>query len=267
MNSVKNRPLSDLLEVIEKLRHPKEGCPWDLEQTSKSLIPYIIEEAYELVEVLEAEDTEKVCDELGDLLLQIVFQAQIAKEQGFFDIEKVISKAVNKMIRRHPHIFGNKKKTSDVKEQKTTWESIKKQERVENGEDSSPFKKENRLLPAINQAMKLQNTASSLGLDFKDVDSITSKILEELTEIKEAIDKKYGDGIKGEIGDLLFSTINLARFLKLDPETCIRQSNEKFSKRCIEYFKKRDKFEKEHNTMKGFSRDDTWKTIKFKENN
>ena len=257
MNSDHKQTLSDLLDIMEKLRDPKQGCRWDLQQTSRSLIPYIIEESYELVEVLDIGDTEKTCDELGDLLLQIVFQAQIAKEEKSFDMEKIIGKAIDKMIRRHPHIFGSEKKTKTVAEQKLTWEKIKEKERLNKGEDPSPFKSINKFLPAVNQALKLQNTASSLGFDFNDAETILTETLEKFSETEKAIQKKNENEMKNEIGDLFFLIINLSRILKIDPELCIRDANKKFSERCTEYFQSRDLFKSENDSTKHFSNDFT----------
>ena len=262
----KKRPLSDLLEVMEKLRDPKDGCQWDLEQSSASLTPYIIEEAYELVEALGKGDPEQTCDELGDLLLQIVFQAQIAKEEGLFDMERIISKATDKMIRRHPHIFGSQKEKKTSNEQKVSWEKIKEKERLDRGQESSPFVISNKSLPAINEARKLQNTASSLGLDFKELDAPISSILEDLKKFKEAVKKRSENKIKSGLGELLFSLINLSRKLELDPELSLRDANEKFSNQCLEYFKMKKDFEQKNTSREGCSPISTWESIKAKEN-
>ena len=261
----KKRPLSDLLEIMKKLRDPKEGCQWDLEQTSKSLIPYIIEESYELAEALGKGDSEQISDELGDLLLQIVFQAQIAKEKGLFDMDRIIDKAAEKMIRRHPHIFGVQKGKKTIEEQKISWEKIKKQERLDKGEEPSPFMGTDTSLPPLNRARKLQNTASSLGLDFNDLSSIITATLENLLEFEKTIKSGHEKKIKHGIGELLFSMINLARKLDLDPELCIREVNTIFSRQCIEYFRIRDDFEKKNGTTKEFSPSLAWESIKVKE--
>ena len=261
----KKTSLNELLDVIEKLRDPIDGCQWDIQQTSKSLSPFIIEEAFELIDALQSSNVKEICDELGDLLLQIVFQAQIAKEEKHFDMEQVITSARDKMIRRHPHIFSPNGEQKTIEEQKLSWEKIKAQERLENGESTSPFKKMNSSLPAVNQAVKLQNTASSLGLDFKDLNSVIHKIEEELLEVKEVINKEDKKEINSEVGDLFFSLINLARKLNIDPEVCIRGANKKFAKRCVEYYKMRESFEKETGSIKEFSSNLTWNTIKEKE--
>ena len=257
--------LHELLDVIEKLRDPIHGCQWDIQQTSKSLSPFIIEEAFELIEALESSNVNEICDELGDLLLQIVFQAQIAKEENHFDMEQVITNARDKMVRRHPHIFRPNEEQKTVEEQKLSWEKIKAQERLEKGENLSPFEKMNSSLPAVTQAVKLQSTASSLGLDFKDLKSVIDKIEEELLEVKEAINGKDKKEINSEIGDLFFSLINLSRKLNIDPELCIRGANKKFAKRCVQYYKMRETFEKETGSIRDFSPNLIWKTIKEKE--
>ena len=146
----KKLSLQKLIDVIEKLRDPVDGCQWDVQQTSKSLSPYIIEEAYELIEALESSYVDQICDELGDVLLQVVFQVQIAKEKNHFDMEQVINKAIDKMIRRHPHIFSSNGKQKTIEEQRLSWEKIKAKERLKKGESTSPFLKINSLLPAVN---------------------------------------------------------------------------------------------------------------------
>ena len=214
---------------------------------------------------MESSNVNEICDELGDLLLQIVFQAQIAKEENHFDMEQVISNARDKMIRRHPHLFNFDGEQKTIEEQKLNWEKIKAQERLEKGESTSPFEKMNSSLPAVTQAVKLQSTASSLGLDFKDLTSVINKIEEELLEVKEAISSEDKKEINNEVGDLFFSLINLARKLNIDSELCIRGANKKFAKRCVEYYKMRESFEKETGSIKDFSPNLTWRTIKEKE--
>ena len=261
----KKLSLQKLIDVIEKLRDPVDGCQWDVQQTSKSLSPYIIEEAYELIEALESSDVDQICDELGDVLLQVVFQVQIAKEKNHFDMEQVINKAIDKMIRRHPHIFSSNGKQKTIEEQRLSWEKIKAKERLKKGESTSPFLKINSLLPAVNQAVKLQSTAGALGLDFKDLESIMAKIEEEIGETKEVLKGESEEKINNEVGDLFFSVINLARRLNIDPELCIRGANKKFANRCAEYYKIREKFERKTGSIENFSPKQAWKAIKEKE--
>ena len=235
--------LNELQKIIKKLRDPIEGCEWDINQTSKTLSPQIIEEAYELVEAIEGEKKENIIDELGDLLLQIIFQCQIANEQMSFKFEDIVDNASKKMIRRHPHIFSAKKEKRTIEEQKLYWEKIKKKERQEKGEKTSPFSKFNKFQPSIIQAVKMQKTASTLGLDFSNIHDVILKIEEEFVEVKEAL--KIGNNIeqKNEIGDLLFSIINLSRYLDFDPEQCIYKANKKFSSRCEIFFKIKENLE------------------------
>ncbi len=233
--------LDDLLNIINHLRDPKLGCEWDIKQTAKTLSPHIIEEAYELVEALESEKKENIVDELGDLLLQIIFQCQIANENNFFKFKDVVNMAAKKMIRRHPHIFGEQKEKRSVEEQKKFWEEIKTKERKEKGEKDSTFSKFNKFKPPINQAIKLQKTASSLGMDFSNINEVILKIEEEIREVKEALKKNKYKEKKEEIGDLFFSIINLTRLLNFDPELCIYEANKKFAKRCEVYFSLKEK--------------------------
>ena len=228
--------LNDLLNIINHLRDPKRGCEWDIKQTAKTLSSHIIEEAYELVEAIESENNENIIDELGDLLLQVIFQSQIANEKNQFNFEDVIDKASKKMIRRHPHIFGENKEKRSINEQKKFWEEIKRNERTEKGEEASPFAKFNKFKPAINQAIKLQKTASTLGLDFSNIKQVVFKIEEETKEVKEALKNTIINEKKEEIGDLFFSLINLTRLLNFDPEQCIHKANKKFAKRSEVYF-------------------------------
>ena len=232
----KKDSLNDLIDIVKHLRDPQKGCEWDIKQTAKSLNTHIIEEAYELVEAIDAENIENIKDELGDLLLQIIFQCQIANEKNDFKFEDIVDKASKKMIRRHPHIFGPQKEKRSIKKQKIFWEEIKKIERKEKGENTSPFSQFSKFQPPIYQAVKLQKIASTLGLDFSNVEEVLMKIQEETCEVKEALQVEKSQKKKEEIGDLFFSLINLTRLLNLDPEKCIHESNKKFAQRCEVYF-------------------------------
>ena len=233
--------LDDLLNIINHLRNPKHGCEWDIKQTAKTLSPHIIEEAYELVEALESESTDNIIDELGDVLLQVIFQCQIATENKLFKFRDVVDKAAKKMIRRHPHIFGEQKEKRSIEEQKKFWEEIKTKERKEKGEKNSTFTKFNKFKPPINQAIKLQKTASSLGMDFSNTSEVILKIEEETREVKNTLKNNNYKEKKEEIGDLFFSVINLTRLLNFDPEICIYEANKKFAKRCEIYFSLKEK--------------------------
>ena len=204
----KKSSLNDLIDIVRHLRDPQKGCEWDIKQTAKSLNTHIIEEAYELVEAIDAENIENIKDELGDLLLQIIFQCQIANEKNDFKFEDIVDKASKKMIRRHPHIFGPEKEKRSIKKQKIFWEEIKKIERKEKGENTSPFSQFSKFQPPIYQAVKLQKIASTLGLDFSNVEEVLMKIQEETCEVKEALQVEKSQKKKEEIGDL-FIRFNL----------------------------------------------------------
>ncbi|TDX51258.1 nucleoside triphosphate pyrophosphohydrolase [Orenia marismortui] len=219
-----------LLEIMEILRS-SDGCPWDLEQNHHSLKKHLIEESYEVIERIEKEDFFGLANELGDVLLQIVFHAQIAKEDGTFNIYDVISEVIEKMLRRHPHIFAQVEVENST-EVLENWEAIKKKEKMKQGEtresilDDVPIQ-----LPALIQAQKIQNKASKVGFDWPEVDGAITKVNEEIEELLESIEKGNLDGIKEEFGDLIFSLVNVARFLNIDSEECLRNTINKFKSR------------------------------------
>ena len=215
----------DLIDIIERLRAP-DGCPWDKEQTHESLLPYFLEEAYELIESVELNDWETLKEELGDVLLHILLQAQIAKESNKFDIMDSIKGINVKLIKRHPHVFGNQKKNNSVQTKKD-WEIQKHTEkRRESRLDGVPNK-----LPALVRAQRLQEKASYAGFDWDKIDGAWEKLDEELNELKQA--QKLGriENIKEEIGDVLFSVVNLSRFFNVAAEDMLRKANRKFIKR------------------------------------
>ncbi len=249
MKPTKN--LSTLIEIMSALRDPKTGCPWDLEQDFSSIRHYTIEEAYEVADAIEREDYVDLRDELGDLLLQPIFHAQLASEQGLFDIEDVILSINEKLIRRHPHVFGDIK-ANNPKSAKESWDNIKKLEREIKAKDkkrlgiieknASLLDDVPKPLPALVRAEKLAKRAASVGFDWEDWQTTFEKCEEELGEIKEAIlDKKPHKEIEEEIGDALLALANLARKLDIDAEAALRNANQKFcrrfayvEKRCIE---------------------------------
>ena len=230
--------ISDLRYLMERLRDPEIGCPWDLKQTYNSLIGHTLEEAYEVVDTIDRNDFEHLSEELGDLLFQIIFYSQIGTEEGHFDFDDVISGVTEKLIRRHPHVFpdgaldSSNLKVGDLSSDSVNseWEAIKKQERLEKGIyrglDDIPI-----ALPALNRALKLQKRAAQTGFDWPSVDSVLSKVDEEFSELKVEIDLANTQGIEDELGDLLFTCVNLSRHLKVDPETALRGSNAKFKRR------------------------------------
>lgn len=227
-----SRDVSRLIEIMAALRTPRTGCPWDLEQTYETIAPYTLEEAYEVADAIARGDLEHLKDELGDLLLQVVFHARMAEEEGRFGFGDVVEAITTKMIRRHPHVFaGADGKTADAV--KGMWEEIKAKEKADRGEASPkgalagvPLG-----LPALTRALKLQSKASQVGFDWNDPRAVLAKIREEADEIEAALDDADQAHAATEVGDLLFAVVNLARHLKADPEGILRGTNLKFERR------------------------------------
>jgi MazG family protein len=222
-----------LLEIMAQLRHPETGCPWDLQQDFASLIPYTIEEAYEVAEAAERGDVDDLREELGDLLLQVVFHSRIAEERGDFDFEAVADAIASKLVRRHPHVFGDRAFTTD-EERHRFWEDSKRIERQEKGKTEPAESVLGQIpldLPALMTAQKLQKRAARHGFDWPDIEPVFDKLHEELDELKAAC--KAGDepNIREELGDLLFVIANIARHLEVDAEACLRAGNAKFTRR------------------------------------
>ncbi|MDO4988385.1 MAG: nucleoside triphosphate pyrophosphohydrolase [Synergistes sp.] len=220
--------------VMRRLREPG-GCPWDREQDYMSLRRYIIEEAYELIQAIEAHDTANMCEECGDLLLQIVFVSRIAEELGEFDICDVLDGFSNKMIRRHPHVFGDTS-VKDSDEVLVNWEKIKKEERREKDTDSSFMAGIPRGMPALLRAYRIQERAAKPGFDWEKGDSapVFAKVEEELREVRDAAASDDKGAVAEEVGDLIFAAVNLARHLGVDPEIAAHSACEKFSRRFRE---------------------------------
>ena len=231
-----SRDIVRLLDIMAELRHPETGCSWDLAQNLASLVPYTIEEAYEVADAVQRGDREDLRDELGDLLLQVVFQARIAEEEGSFDFGGVVEAITSKLIRRHPHIFGERRDLTPA-EVKTIWSKIKAEEkaarrvRAEHGGRAGPglLAAVDAGIPALPRAVKLQAKASEVGFDWNDPRAVIAKIREECEEIEAVLDDH--DALAGEIGDLLFAVTNLARHARVDPETALRTANRKFERR------------------------------------
>jgi len=224
-----------LIQVVAKLRDPDAGCPWDLEQTAQSLCRFILEEAYETVAAIESKDAAAIKDELGDLLFQVVLQSQIASESGQFSFDQVAQAVAEKLIRRHPHVFGGER-ISDAKQQSQRWEQLKQQERQRSGAQPAPNQASildglSGTLPAMTQAIKLQQRAASVGFDWKSITPIFDKVAEELEETRVEVVAQNADAVEDEIGDLFFAVTNLARHAGVDPETSLRRSNRKFMQR------------------------------------
>jgi len=229
------RAIDRLLEVMARLRDPDGGCPWDLEQDFASIAPYTIEEAYEVADAIARDDMGDLQDELGDLLLQVAYHAQIAKEAGHFDFETVAGAIAAKMIRRHPHVFGEIRVESAAA-QSHVWEETKAHERRqkagERADAPSLLDDVPVALPALTRAVKLQRRAARVGFDWPDLVPVLDKIDEELAELRLELDVQGGaDRIGDEVGDLLFAIVNLARHLNIDPEQALRGTNRKFERR------------------------------------
>jgi MazG family protein len=229
-----------LVAVMARLRSPG-GCPWDREQTHATLRTYLIEEAYEVLDALDSTDDVKFAEELGDLLLQVLFHAQIANEEGRFEIDDVIREIYEKMIRRHPHVFGEKR-AKDAAEVLRNWEIIKQEERrnksgqsLTEPEPVSVLDGVPRTLPALLEGLQLTRKAARIGFDWHNVDGIFDKLAEEAAELRHALDKKESSSrIESEVGDILFVAVNLARFLDIDAEIAMKKASSKFSRRFRE---------------------------------
>ena len=225
--------MADLIEVMARLREPVSGCPWDIEQDFNSIAPYTIEEAYEVADAIAQNDMAALKDELGDLLLQVVYHARMAEEAGLFDFADVVDGISAKMIRRHPHVFGDAV-VKDVEAQTESWESIKAAERLAKvgGEPASVFDDVPVGLPALKRSEKLQKRAARVGFDWSEAAPVLDKIREEIGELETEI-KRGSDParLEDELGDVLFAVVNLARKLKVEPGSALRQSNLKFEKR------------------------------------
>lgn len=223
--------ISALLAIMERLRDPERGCPWDVEQTFATIAPYTIEEAYEVAGAIEDKDWPALKDELGDLLFQVVFHAQMAAERGLFDFGDAVAAVTEKMVRRHPHVFGDLAGIDTAEAQVAAWEEHKARERAAKP-DASLLDDVPRALPALLRAVKLQKRAARVGFDWDSTPKVLEKMVEEAQEITEAQAKGAAPAkIEEELGDLLFVVANLARHLKVDPETALRGANEKFSRR------------------------------------
>ncbi|PKM38012.1 MAG: nucleoside triphosphate pyrophosphohydrolase [Gammaproteobacteria bacterium HGW-Gammaproteobacteria-10] len=228
-----------LLGIMAQLRSPDGGCAWDIEQDFYSLIPYTIEEAYEVADAIERGDLDDLRLELGDLLLQVVFHSRIAEERGLFDFEQVAGSIAEKLVRRHPHVFGDAVYQSD-EERKQAWEQAKLEERQSKRSAELPDSVLDGVpgnLPALVQCEKIQNRAASHGFDWPEVLPVFDKVTEELEEVREAWESGDQAHIQEEIGDLLLVAVNLARHLKVNPEIALRESTKKFSSR-FQYIEK-----------------------------
>jgi len=226
-----SRDVGRLIEIMAALRTPGSGCPWDLEQTFDTIAPYTLEEAYEVADAIARGDLDHLKDELGDLLLQVVFHARMAQEQAAFDFGGVVEAITTKLIRRHPHVFADEHgQTAEAV--KGLWERIKAEEKADRGEEpSGALAGVPVALPALTRALKLQNKAGQVGFDWNDPRAVLAKIREEADEIEAALDAEDEAHAATEVGDLLFAVVNLARHLDADPEGILRATNRKFERR------------------------------------
>ena len=225
--------LERLVAVVADLRHPETGCPWDLEQTPESLIPYVIEEAYEVVDALHSGDAVAIAEELGDLLLQVVLQSQVASDAGNFDLATVANGIADKLIRRHPHVFGDVT-VADTEEVHRNWDRIKAEEKgIPHEPDrlSPKLAKYNRTLPPLMAASKISAKAAKAGFEWDDVEGVWDKFHEELEEFHQAVAHEPKENQQAELGDLLFTLVNIARWHGLDPAAALHGTNQRFIRR------------------------------------
>ena len=246
----------NLLEIVETLRGP-DGCPWDKEQTNESLLPYFLEEAYELMESVDRKDWDTFKEELGDIMLHVVLQAQISSENSGFNVSDSLDIVNEKLVRRHPHVFGDKKADAAF-HAKQNWEAAKHEEKNRKSRlDGVPM-----ALPALVRAQRLQEKASYAGFDWEKVEEVWDKVHEEIQELKEAQTKNTGEHIEEEIGDVLFAIVNLARFLKFPAEDALRKTNQKFTSR---FFQVEEELERRGKTVENSTleeMDKIWDAVK-----
>ena len=255
-NKNTEKSFTNLLNIVRQLRGP-DGCPWDKEQTHESLLPYFLEEAYEVIEGVEAGDMNSLKEELGDVLLHVVFQADIAQNNSEFTIEDSLNHVNKKLVRRHPHVFGDKKVDAAF-HAKQNWESAKHKEKKRKSRlDGVP-----ETLPALTRAQRIQEKASYTGFDWEKIEQVWEKIHEEIQELKEAQSNGNKYHIEEEIGDVIFSIVNLARFLNISAESALRKTNRKFLTRFKDVeteLKKRGKEVEDSNLEE---MDEIWNTVK-----
>lgn len=262
--------LDDLLRVMERLRDPELGCPWDLRQNFRTIVPSTLEECYELAQAIESEDYAHVAEELGDVLFQVIFYAQLGLEQELFCFEEIVNTLVEKLLRRHPHVFreGEIEGVVDtsgttIEEIKQSWETIKQAERNAKSQpgvlDDVPA-----LLPALPRAQKIQKRAARVNFDWPDYAGAMSKLHEELTELSEAIARESAEAIEEEMGDLLFSCVNASRHLGIDAEASLRRATAKFEARFKEMAKIAERSEAALEELSAAELDSLWKEAKRK---
>lgn len=236
--------LKDLLYLMERLRDPEDGCPWDQKQSWASIVPSTIEEAYEVADTIERGDYGALGEELGDLLFQVIFYAQLGREQAYFNFGEIVDVLVKKLLRRHPHVFPDGSLQSRRSQRdmtgidvKKNWEAIKQEERRSKGQ-LDLFADVPLNFPSLSRAQKLQKRAANVGFDWPDLKGVLNKIDEELDELKVEVEAGNGPAIEHELGDLLFSVVNLCRHLKVDAEAAVRHCNQRFERRfgCMQRY-------------------------------
>ena len=262
--------MQQLLDIMRALRNPDSGCPWDLQQNFQSLIPYTIEEAYEVADAIERDDLDDIKNELGDLLFQIVFYSQLATEQQAFNFNDVAQAISDKLTRRHPHVFAGKN-INDAQEQTKEWEKLKQQERKakagKNLAGLSHLDDVSRTLPSLMRSEKLQKRAAREGFDWPDIKGVMAKVYEELDEVQQELDADIQEQAKleNEIGDLFFSCINLSRHAGVDAEQSLRKANLKFEHRFRELEKKASIKGLKVNEMRAEELENLWQEVKTEE--
>ncbi|MBI5042794.1 MAG: nucleoside triphosphate pyrophosphohydrolase [Nitrospirae bacterium] len=258
-----SKRFNNLLKIMSRLRG-KKGCPWDKEQTTESLKPFLIEEAYEVIEAIDEKSPEKLKEELGDLLLQVVFHAQLANERKEFDMDGILETLEEKLIRRHPHVFGDVS-YEDAKEVLVQWEKIKKEEKA-NSKRESMLDSVPKELPALLRAHRLQDKAARVGFDWKHINDVFAKVEEEIKEFKGAVKEKKADEIEDELGDIFFALVNVARFLEINPEDALRKTISKFISRFRYIEEKAKEAKRELSDMTLEEMDKFWEEAKIKGN-
>lgn len=264
MSQMKKNDINDLLKVMQKLRDPETGCVWDKQQNYESILPHTIEEVYEVAEAIKTQQFNELPSELGDLLFQIVFYAQIASEEGRFDFSDVTHSITEKMIRRHPHVFSGVK-VETVEEQSRLWNDIKKRERSNRpsqDKDAGALSGINKYQPAINIAHEIQKKAAKTGFDWNSIDGPLDKIDEELLEVKEAIENGDKHAIKDELGDLFFAVINLSRHLGVAPDDAIESTNKKFERRFRDMEKMAKDNKQDFSSLSLDEKEEYWAKVK-----
>lgn len=251
------KKFSELVKIMAKLRGPG-GCPWDLEQDHQSIKPYLLEEAYETIEAIEGGNDQEIKEELGDLLLQVVFHARLAEERKAFTIDDIIQTINQKLIRRHPHVFDRLKGVNSSKQVLKNWEEIKKSEGKKSALAGVP-----RSMPSLQRAWRVGSKASRVGFDWQNIDGVLAKILEEAKELKQAVKDNQGkERVEEEYGDLLFALSSLARFLDIEPEGALHQATNKFIDRFTRLEKKLAEEKKDIRKQSFEQLEETWQQLK-----